>query len=156
MIEGLEKKTVSAPHEHKFTMQSVGGQILAVFTETTSGNFQFSSARHRLWTPLPKSIYSVSFVNYLFGPEPKGNCCGSGGGSSSRSAFFLLWLTVLTHVCLSVLFCSVCCKSVHIFYTNDVQNRLCEGKLGSVFIYMSYLHIWFGAGESVSAVWVFV
>ncbi|TNM90942.1 general transcription factor IIF subunit 2-like isoform X1 [Takifugu flavidus] len=37
VIEGLEKKTVSAPHEHKFTMQSVGGQILAVFTETTSG-----------------------------------------------------------------------------------------------------------------------
>ncbi|XP_056870494.1 general transcription factor IIF subunit 2-like isoform X2 [Takifugu flavidus] len=36
VIEGLEKKTVSAPHEHKFTMQSVGGQILAVFTETTS------------------------------------------------------------------------------------------------------------------------
>ncbi len=38
-IEGLEDKTVSAPREHPFTMQSVGGQTLAVFTETSSGEF---------------------------------------------------------------------------------------------------------------------
>lgn len=38
-IEGIEDKTVSAPREHPFTMQSVGGQMLAVFTETSSGEF---------------------------------------------------------------------------------------------------------------------
>ncbi|KAE8297456.1 General transcription factor IIF subunit 2 [Larimichthys crocea] len=37
VIEGMENKTVSAPREHPFTMQSVGGQTLAVFTETSSG-----------------------------------------------------------------------------------------------------------------------
>ncbi|KAG7222337.1 hypothetical protein INR49_016366 [Caranx melampygus] len=37
VIEGIEDKTVSAPREHPFTMQSVGGQTLAVFTETSSG-----------------------------------------------------------------------------------------------------------------------
>ncbi|XP_047220004.1 general transcription factor IIF subunit 2-like isoform X1 [Girardinichthys multiradiatus] len=36
-IEGIEDKTVSAPREHPFTMQSVGGQMLAVFTENSSG-----------------------------------------------------------------------------------------------------------------------
>ncbi|XP_029354711.1 general transcription factor IIF subunit 2 isoform X4 [Echeneis naucrates] len=36
VIEGIEDKTVSAPREHPFTMQSVGGQMLAVFTETSS------------------------------------------------------------------------------------------------------------------------
>ncbi|KAM6943431.1 general transcription factor IIF subunit 2-like isoform 1-T1 [Xenentodon cancila] len=36
VIEGLDK-TVSAPREHPFTMQSVGGQTLAVFTENSSG-----------------------------------------------------------------------------------------------------------------------
>lgn len=39
VIEGIEDKTVSAPREHPFTMQSVGGQTLAVFTETSSGEF---------------------------------------------------------------------------------------------------------------------
>lgn len=38
-IEGIEDKTVSAPREHPFTMQSVGGQMLAVFTENSSGEF---------------------------------------------------------------------------------------------------------------------
>ncbi|KAM8763365.1 general transcription factor IIF subunit 2-like isoform X1 [Acanthopagrus latus] len=37
VIEGIEDKTVSAPREHPFTMQSVGGQTLAVFTENSSG-----------------------------------------------------------------------------------------------------------------------
>ncbi|XP_028256864.1 general transcription factor IIF subunit 2 isoform X2 [Parambassis ranga] len=37
VIQGLENKTVAAPREHPFTMQSVGGQTLAVFTETSSG-----------------------------------------------------------------------------------------------------------------------
>ncbi|KAL7406128.1 hypothetical protein ABVT39_013533 [Epinephelus coioides] len=37
VIEGIEDKTVSAPREHPFAMQSVGGQTLAVFTETSSG-----------------------------------------------------------------------------------------------------------------------
>uniref|UniRef100_A0A669B3L3 General transcription factor IIF subunit 2 n=2 Tax=Oreochromis TaxID=8139 RepID=A0A669B3L3_ORENI len=36
VIDGIEDKTVSAPREHPFTMQSVGGQTLAVFTETSS------------------------------------------------------------------------------------------------------------------------
>ncbi|KAM9408803.1 general transcription factor IIF subunit 2 isoform 1-T1 [Pholidichthys leucotaenia] len=36
VIEGIEDKTVSAPRDHPFTMQSVGGQTLAVFTETSS------------------------------------------------------------------------------------------------------------------------
>ena len=39
VIEGLEDKMVSAPREHPFTMQSVGGQTLAVFTESSSGEF---------------------------------------------------------------------------------------------------------------------
>ncbi|XP_068506469.1 general transcription factor IIF subunit 2-like isoform X1 [Syngnathus scovelli] len=36
-IDGIEDKTVSAPREHPLTMQTVGGQTLAVFTEMTSG-----------------------------------------------------------------------------------------------------------------------
>uniref|UniRef100_A0A3B4VFL4 General transcription factor IIF subunit 2 n=1 Tax=Seriola dumerili TaxID=41447 RepID=A0A3B4VFL4_SERDU len=36
VIQGIEDKTVSAPRDHPFTMQSVGGQMLAVFTETSS------------------------------------------------------------------------------------------------------------------------
>uniref|UniRef100_A0A3Q3E0U8 General transcription factor IIF subunit 2 n=1 Tax=Labrus bergylta TaxID=56723 RepID=A0A3Q3E0U8_9LABR len=36
VIEGIEDKTVSAPREHPFTMQTVGGQTLAVFTENSS------------------------------------------------------------------------------------------------------------------------
>ncbi|XP_061597197.1 general transcription factor IIF subunit 2-like isoform X2 [Cololabis saira] len=36
VIEGLEDKTVSAPRDHPFTMQSVGGQTLAVFTESSA------------------------------------------------------------------------------------------------------------------------
>lgn len=44
VIEGIEDKTVSAPREHPFTMQSVGGQTLAVFTETSSGEFFKPSA----------------------------------------------------------------------------------------------------------------
>lgn len=44
VIEGIEDKTVSAPREHPFTMQSVGGQTLAVFTETSSGEFLFPSS----------------------------------------------------------------------------------------------------------------
>lgn len=43
VIQGLENKTVAAPREHPFTMQSVGGQTLAVFTETSSGEFQMQS-----------------------------------------------------------------------------------------------------------------
>lgn len=44
VIEGIEDKTVSAPREHPFAMQSVGGQTLAVFTETSSGEFLLSSS----------------------------------------------------------------------------------------------------------------
>nr|XP_057944895.1 general transcription factor IIF subunit 2 isoform X2 [Doryrhamphus excisus] len=36
VIEGIEDKTVSAPREHPLTMQTVGGQTLAVFTEMSS------------------------------------------------------------------------------------------------------------------------
>ncbi|KAM8893525.1 general transcription factor IIF subunit 2-like isoform 2-T2 [Spinachia spinachia] len=36
VIEGIEDKSVSAPREHPFTMQTVGGQTLAVFTENSS------------------------------------------------------------------------------------------------------------------------
>lgn len=116
VIEGLEKKTVSAPREHNFTMQSVGGQTLTVFTENSSGNFLFSSARCHLWTPLQQYtcflLWACSLVNYLFVPEPKGNFCGSGGGSSSHSAFFLYSsLSSFAHL----LVCSVCYESVHIF-----------------------------------------
>lgn len=35
VIDGID--AVSAPREHPFTMQTVGGQTLAVFTETSSG-----------------------------------------------------------------------------------------------------------------------
>uniref|UniRef100_A0A8D3AKF5 General transcription factor IIF subunit 2 n=1 Tax=Scophthalmus maximus TaxID=52904 RepID=A0A8D3AKF5_SCOMX len=37
VLEGLESKTATVPREHPFTMQSVGGQMLAVFTENSSG-----------------------------------------------------------------------------------------------------------------------
>ncbi|XP_034049040.1 general transcription factor IIF subunit 2 isoform X2 [Thalassophryne amazonica] len=36
-IDGLEHKNACAPREHPFTMQTVGGQTLAVFSETSSG-----------------------------------------------------------------------------------------------------------------------
>ncbi|XP_067352211.1 general transcription factor IIF subunit 2-like isoform X2 [Channa argus] len=36
VIQGIENKTVAVPREHPFTMQLVGGQMLAVFTETSS------------------------------------------------------------------------------------------------------------------------
>ncbi|XP_068435541.1 general transcription factor IIF subunit 2-like isoform X2 [Clinocottus analis] len=36
VIDGIEDKTVSAPRDHPFTMQTVGGQMLAVFTENSS------------------------------------------------------------------------------------------------------------------------
>ncbi|XP_033964860.1 general transcription factor IIF subunit 2-like isoform X1 [Pseudochaenichthys georgianus] len=39
VIDGIEDKTVSAPRDHPFTMQSVGGQTLAVFTENSSDLF---------------------------------------------------------------------------------------------------------------------
>ncbi|CAG5857993.1 unnamed protein product [Menidia menidia] len=45
VIEGIEDKTVSAPREHPFTMQTVGGQMLAVFTESSSGEFPRCSPR---------------------------------------------------------------------------------------------------------------
>ncbi|XP_061743062.1 general transcription factor IIF subunit 2-like isoform X2 [Nerophis ophidion] len=38
VIEGLEDKTVSAPRDHPLTMQTVGGQTLAVFTEASSAD----------------------------------------------------------------------------------------------------------------------
>uniref|UniRef100_A0A669EBP1 General transcription factor IIF subunit 2 n=2 Tax=Oreochromis TaxID=8139 RepID=A0A669EBP1_ORENI len=44
VIDGIEDKTVSAPREHPFTMQSVGGQTLAVFTETSSERSDGSSS----------------------------------------------------------------------------------------------------------------
>lgn len=39
MVEHSGEKTMSvrAPREHPFTMQTVGGQTLAVFTENSSG-----------------------------------------------------------------------------------------------------------------------
>lgn len=86
MIEGLEKrKAVSAPREHNFTMQSVGGQTLTVFTENASGDFLFSSAP--IYTLL---LWLVSLVNYPSVLEPKDHVCGLGGGSSSHSAFFYI------------------------------------------------------------------
>ncbi|XP_028297231.1 general transcription factor IIF subunit 2 isoform X1 [Gouania willdenowi] len=36
-IEGMKNKSVSVPRDHPFTMQSVGGQMLTVFTENSSG-----------------------------------------------------------------------------------------------------------------------
>ncbi|XP_028297236.1 general transcription factor IIF subunit 2 isoform X2 [Gouania willdenowi] len=35
-IEGMKNKSVSVPRDHPFTMQSVGGQMLTVFTENSS------------------------------------------------------------------------------------------------------------------------
>ncbi|KAM6980122.1 general transcription factor IIF subunit 2 isoform 2-T3 [Aplochiton taeniatus] len=37
VIDGTTDKTIRAPRDHPFTMQTVGGQTLAVFTETSSG-----------------------------------------------------------------------------------------------------------------------
>ncbi|XP_034437134.1 general transcription factor IIF subunit 2-like isoform X1 [Hippoglossus hippoglossus] len=37
VIEGIEAKTASVPREHPFTMQSVGGQLLAVYSENPAG-----------------------------------------------------------------------------------------------------------------------
>ncbi|XP_062302430.1 general transcription factor IIF subunit 2 isoform X3 [Osmerus eperlanus] len=39
VIDGIDK-TVRAPRDHPFTMQSVGGQTLAVFTESSSGQLE--------------------------------------------------------------------------------------------------------------------
>ncbi|KAM6980123.1 general transcription factor IIF subunit 2 isoform 3-T4 [Aplochiton taeniatus] len=36
VIDGTTDKTIRAPRDHPFTMQTVGGQTLAVFTETSS------------------------------------------------------------------------------------------------------------------------
>lgn len=108
MIESLEKKTVSAPREHNFTMQSVGGQTLTVFTENSSGSCLCSPARRKLWTPLLLAIYSVGSILSCELPlckSPKGNFYVSGGGNS-HSAFFLF--AVLMHICLSMLFCFAC------------------------------------------------
>uniref|UniRef100_A0A8C2WSF6 General transcription factor IIF subunit 2 n=1 Tax=Cyclopterus lumpus TaxID=8103 RepID=A0A8C2WSF6_CYCLU len=44
VIDGIEDKTVSAPRDHPFTMQTVGGQMLAVFTENSSGESDGSSS----------------------------------------------------------------------------------------------------------------
>lgn len=42
MTEGLENHPTSVPRQHTFSMQPMGGQALAVFTENSSGNFFFS------------------------------------------------------------------------------------------------------------------
>lgn len=56
---GAENKTVSAPREHPFTMQTVGGQTLAVFTETSSGECALaaSCSGMRCW-----AFYDVSHL----------------------------------------------------------------------------------------------
>uniref|UniRef100_A0A667XXX4 General transcription factor IIF subunit 2 n=1 Tax=Myripristis murdjan TaxID=586833 RepID=A0A667XXX4_9TELE len=41
-IDGMADKKVQAPREHPFTMQTVGGQTLAVFTETSSGEHKIA------------------------------------------------------------------------------------------------------------------
>lgn len=51
VIEGIEDKSVSAPREHPFTMQTVGGQTLAVFTENSSGEFPVFNPEPRRRTP---------------------------------------------------------------------------------------------------------
>ena len=40
-IDGSGDKRVHAPRDHPFSMQTVGGQMLAVFTETPSGQSTF-------------------------------------------------------------------------------------------------------------------
>lgn len=41
VTEGLENHSTSVPRQHTFSMQPMGGQALAVFTENSSGNFSF-------------------------------------------------------------------------------------------------------------------
>lgn len=53
---GGENKTVSAPREHPFTMQSVGGQTLAVFTETSSGECALRASAPERGTGLSMSV----------------------------------------------------------------------------------------------------
>ncbi|KAK3569262.1 hypothetical protein QTP86_026589 [Hemibagrus guttatus] len=53
LVEHSGEKTMSvrAPTEHPFTMQSVGGQTLAVFTETSSGSGYFYMQLYSLFPP---------------------------------------------------------------------------------------------------------
>lgn len=121
VIEGMENKTVSAPREHPFTMQSVGGQTLAVFTETSSGEFLFSSARFfLLWTPLQQdealiTIYDVVLwafcdVKYLFALKPRGKFCVIRWWSRPPRCSSYSLLSSCTVFLLPALLVSVCCE----------------------------------------------
>lgn len=126
MIEGLEKKTVSAPREHNFTMQSVGGQMLTVFTENSSGNFQFSIGQ--------ASALNTSAAIYIFCCECPLLWIAFLGWYQRYFLWFRWWQlqslcfllysspSSCTFACLCCLF--LCCEIVHILYTRDVRNRL--------------------------------
>lgn len=75
VIEGIEDKTVSAPREHPFTMQSVGGQTLAVFTENSSGELLFSSAKCQISTPQLQDEVLVTNHKFIYTFSLMWNIC---------------------------------------------------------------------------------
>lgn len=96
MIEGLEKKTVSAPREHNFTMQSVGGQTLTVFTENSSGDF------------------SVFFCNHIHSAVVTGFSCElSICARAQRSFLWFGWWKLQSHCFLLYSSLSSCTFSAH-------------------------------------------
>lgn len=116
VIEGLEDKTVSAPREHPFTMQSVGGQMLAVFTETSSGKFLFSSTKCHLPTLLlqEKALnFPCSEISEL---EPRGKWW-----RHTPSCFLNRLLSLCTFTLLPALLCLICFEIVH--NPNAIENR---------------------------------
>lgn len=58
MTEGLDNQPFSVPRQHTFSMQPMGGQTLAVFTQSSSGKFQFRAP------PLP-SVYKLAHLRCL-------------------------------------------------------------------------------------------
>lgn len=114
VIEGLEDKRVSAPREHPFTMQSVGGQMLAVFTETSSG--KFSSTECYLSSRLLKDealSFPCSEISVL---EPRGKWW-----RRTLSYFMYSLLSSCTFTLLPALLCLICFEIVH--NPNTIKNR---------------------------------
>lgn len=116
VIEGLEDKTVSAPREHPFTMQSVGGQMLAVFTETSSGKFLFSSTKCHLLTRLLQDKALNCPCSEISELEPRGKWW-----RHTPSCFLYSLLSSCTFTVLPALLCLICFEIVH--NPNTIKNR---------------------------------
>lgn len=108
VIEGLEDKTVSAPREHPFTMQSVGGQMLAVFTETSSGKLLYSSTKCHILTHLLQEKALKFACTEISELEPRGKWW-----RHSASCFLYSLLSSCTFTLLPALLCLISFEIVH-------------------------------------------